>query len=65
MYHLDANETYRENATQEYYVLFWTNPGSNTRQISSCTAIYLLSHEPSKLEELDVRNIAVEVRTKS
>ena len=32
-------------ATQECYVLFWTNPGSNTPQNSSCPATYLQSYK--------------------
>ena len=34
--------------TQEYYKLFWTDPGRNSIQISNCTATYLLSHKSSK-----------------
>ena len=34
--------------TQESYVQFWRNHGSNNRQKSSCTATDLLSHKPIK-----------------
>ena len=48
MHHL--NITYGEKArwetTQECYMLFWTNPGSNTPQNSSCTVTHLPSHKP-------------------
>ena len=40
--------------TQEYYMLFWTNPGSNTLQNSSSIATYLPSHKPSKLIKQDM-----------
>ena len=34
--------------TQEYYLLFWTNPGSSTSENSSCIATYLPSHKRFK-----------------
>ena len=34
-------------------MLFWTNPGYNTPQNSSSTAICLPSHKPSKQDEQD------------
>ena len=41
-------EKSKKGATQECYVLFWTNPGSNTLQNDSCTATCLPSYKPSK-----------------
>ena len=35
----------------EYCVLFWTNPESNIPQNSVCTASYVPSQKPSKLDE--------------
>ena len=32
----------------ELYMMFWTNPGRNSLQNSSCSATYLPSHKPSK-----------------
>ena len=42
---------------QECYELYWTNPGSNTPQSSSCMATYLPSLKPSKLDEQDMQDI--------
>ena len=36
---------------EEYYELFWTNPGSNTPQNNNRTATYIPSQKPSKEDE--------------
>ena len=41
---------------QECYELYWTSPGSNNPQSSSCTATYHLSRKSSKLDEPDMRD---------
>ena len=46
-------------------MLYWTNPGSNIPQNSSCTATYLPSQKPSKLDKQDMLDTAGEVRTNS
>ena len=51
--------------TQECYVLFRKNPGSNTPQNSNCAATYLSSHKPSKKDEQDLRSTAGEIKTKT
>ena len=43
--------------TQECYMPFWTNIGSNTSQNSNCTATYLPSHKPSKKDEQGISNV--------
>ena len=48
---------------QECYKLYWTNPGSNIPQNTSCMATYLLSLKLSKLDEQDMWDTAGEVRT--
>ena len=50
---------------QEYYEQYWTSPGVAPPQISSCTATYHPSRKLSKLDELDMQDIAEEVRTNS
>ena len=40
--------------TQECCEQFWTSPGGNTPQSSSCTATYLPSRKLSKLDEPDM-----------
>ena len=42
--------------TQECYNLYWTSPGWNTPQNSSCTATYHPSRKPSKLDEPDMQD---------
>ena len=55
---MDTNKTHRETSKmenkQKCNLLFWTYPGSNTPQKSSCTAIYLPFQKPSSadLQEL-------------
>ena len=49
--------------TKEYYELYWTNPGSHIPQNSSCTATYLQSLKPYKLDEQNMQDTAREVRT--
>ena len=44
---------------------FWTSPGGNTPQSSSCTATYLPSGKLSKLDEPDMQNTAEEAGTSS
>ena len=41
--------------TQECCEQYWTSPGGNTPQSSSCTATYHASRKLSKLEEPDIR----------
>ena len=43
----------------------YTSPGGNTPQNSCCTATYHLSHKISKLDEVEMLDIAEEVRTNS
>ena len=47
---------------QEYYVLFWKIPGSNTQQNSSCTATYFPSHNIKEkiLEATLCKTVAVQ-----
>ena len=40
---------------QECYELYWTNPGTNSSQESSCMATYYPSQKPSKLDEQDMK----------
>ena len=51
--------------TQECCEQFWTNPGGNTPQSSSCTATYLPSWKLSKLDEPDMQDTAGEAGTSS
>ena len=47
MHHVNANKTHWKSSmgtTQDYYKLFWTNPGRCKPQNNSCTATYLPSH---------------------
>ena len=37
--------------TQEYYILFWTNSGSNTPQNSSCMTTYFLSPKTIQIRQ--------------
>ena len=48
--------------TQECCEPYWTSPGGNTLQNSSCTATYHLSRKLSKLDEPDLRDTARESR---
>ena len=50
---------------QECYDLYWTSPGVNTPQNSSCTATYHLSQKTSKLDEPDMRDTVGEVKANS
>ena len=45
--------------------LYWISPRSNTLQSSSSTTTYLPSQKLSKLDELDMRDTAGEVRANS
>ena len=47
--------------TQECSKQFWTSPGGNTPQSSSCTATYLPSQNLSKLDEPDMQDTAGKV----
>ena len=49
--------------TQECCEQFWTSPGDNTPQSSSCTATNLPSWKLSKLEEPDMQDTAGEAGT--
>ena len=49
----------------ECYELYWTSPGDNTTQNSSCTATKHPSRKPSKVDEQDMRVTAGEVMTNS
>ena len=51
--------------TQECCEQYSTNPGGSTQQSSSCTATYHPSWKVTKLEKLDMRDTAGEVRTNS
>ena len=51
--HIDAVKAYREKTGQEYYKLYWTNPGRNLPQNSSCMATYLSSLNISKQDMQD------------
>ena len=46
--------------TQECCEQYWTSPGGNTPQSSSCTATYLPSQKLSKLDEPDMQDTAGE-----
>ena len=50
---------------QECYRLYWTSPGSNIPQSSSCTDTYHPSQKPSKLDKQNMQNRAGEVRMNS
>ena len=50
---------------QECYELYWTNPGGNIPQNSSCMVAYLPSQKPFKLDEEDMQDTAGEVRANS
>ena len=51
--------------TQECYKLYWTSPGSNTPQNSSCAVTNHSSRKPSELDGPNMRDTAGEVRTNS
>ena len=61
-YKMDGGKT-REEQHKNGYELFWTNPGSNTTQKSSCTAPYLPSHKPSNEDQLDMLGTFGEIKT--
>ena len=68
MHHMDADEASREKARLKWHkdiVLYWTNPGSNISWNSNCTATYLQSQKPSKLNEQGMWNTAEKTRKKS
>ena len=50
---------------QEYYKLYWTNPGSNIPQNSIYTVTYLPSQKPSKLDEQNIWDTSGEKRINS
>ena len=50
---------------QECCKQYWTSPGGNTQQSSSCTATYHPSWKLSKLDEPDMQDTAGEVETSS
>ena len=50
---------------QECYKLYWTNPGSNIPQNSSCMATYLPTLKPSKWDKEDMQDIAGEAKMNS
>ena len=50
---------------QSIWRMYWTNPGGNILQNSSCTAIYPPSQKPSGLDEPDMQDTAGEVNTNS
>ena len=66
---IDVNETHRIKAKCELHknaaCCFEQIPGSNTPQNSSCMAICLPSHKPTKSDEQDMRGTAREVKTNS
>ena len=51
--------------TQECCKQYWTSPGGNNLQNSSCTATYHLSRKLSKWDEPDMQDAAGEIRTNS
>ena len=51
--------------TQECWELFWTSPGGNTPQSSSCIATNYSSRKLSTLDGPDMRDTAGDVRTNS
>ena len=51
--------------TQECWEQYWTSPGGNTPQDTSCTATSLPSWKLYKLDEPDTRDTAGEARTNS
>ena len=51
--------------TQECCEQYWTGPGGNTPQSSSCPATYHPLRNLSKLDEPDIQYTAGEVRTSS
>ena len=53
------------STTQECCEQYWTSPGGNTPQGSSCKATYHPSRKPSKLDEPDMQDIGGEVGTGS
>ena len=60
--------TWRKSLTaiaQECFELYSTNPEGNIPENSSCTATYLPSRKPSKLDEPVMRDTAGEVRMNS
>ena len=50
---------------QEYYELYWINPGGSIPQNNYCTATYQSSRKPSKLDEQDMQDTVGEVRMNS
>ena len=52
-----------EKATQEWYKLFWINPGSNALKNWGSTVTCLPSHKTFKKEEQDMLSTDGEVRT--
>ena len=62
---MDKKKKKSMRPTQDCYVLFWINTGSNKPQNSNCTATYLQSYKPSKLDEQDILGITGEVKTNS
>ena len=51
--------------TQECCELYWTSPGGNTPQNSSCTATHYPSRKLPKLDEPDMQDTSGEIRTSS
>ena len=51
--------------TQECWELYWTSPGDDTLQSSSCTDTYYPTRKLSKLDEPDMQATAGEVRMNS
>ena len=58
-------EKYLMATTQECCKQYWTSPGGNTPQSSSCMTTYHPSQKLSKLDELDMQDTAGEVGTNS
>ena len=43
--------------TEEYYELFWINPGTKNSRKNSCTPTYLPSQKPFKEDEHDMETM--------
>ena len=68
LWHINLHRLFNANltaTTQECCQQYWTGPGGNTQQSSSCMATYDPSRKVSKLDETDMQDTAGEVGTSS